>query len=150
MKKYNLFILSPNTTDEQVEETNQTVMELIKKNNGAVIMEEKLGKRKLSYPIKKVRHGFYLNYVLDLSNVNSEQLKKMWQELKQNINILRFEFSKYQENKITAKKERGVVIVSDFKKETDYSILQKNKKEAKISLDDLDKKLDDLLESESV
>ena len=152
MQKYNLFVLLPNTTDEQAAATSQAVVELIQNNSGSVISEEKLGKRKLSYPIKKVRHGFYLNYILDLTNLTREQTEKMWQELRHNVNILRFETSLYHDKKVSLKKEMSASVLSDEIVEKSFlaETAKKSKKEVKISLDDLDKKLDDILESESV
>lgn len=160
--KYNLFILIPNFTDEQIEQVRAEVAELIKKHGLEIVTEEKLGKRKLSYPIKKMRHGYYFNYVLLGEQFNWPALQK---DLLLKPEVLRFEWSHYmakvnavknflnysdeEEEKIASRE----ILLADQNIKIDKQLAErkeKPKKENKISLEELDQKLDDLLEDNNV
>ena len=65
IKKYNLFILLPNLLEEEIEVINKEIESAINKVGGELEETHKMGKRKLSYVVKKIRHGSYLNYVIN-------------------------------------------------------------------------------------
>lgn len=140
---YNLFILLPNLSDEEVKVMQSQIKDIIKKVDGKIENVDEMGKRKLSYPIKKVRQGFYLNYVLDLDKDNINKLKK---ELKLNQGILRFELSFAKPRKTVRKTTRKIK-----KDKKDIKDIKEIKKERpKISMEELDKKLDNILETKDI
>jgi len=142
---YNLFILLPNLSDEEVKVMQSQIKDIIKKVDGKIENVDEIGKRKLSYPIKKVRQGFYLDYVLDLDKENINKLKK---ELKLNQGILRFEFSSINQKIKKSKKQR---IKKDKKLEMgDKKSEVEQKDRPKISMEELDKKLNNILEVKDV
>lgn len=60
MPKYELmYIISSAISDDQIPSVTEGVLNLITGLGGKVIREEQLGKKKLAYPIKKTRNGFY-------------------------------------------------------------------------------------------
>ena len=62
MNKYqSVIIVNPNLTEEDLAKLTERFEKLIN-SNGKVDNVEKLGSRKLAYPIKKATEAYYLNY----------------------------------------------------------------------------------------
>lgn len=60
MKKYELmFILTPNFTEDEVVGEAKKVLDQLIKLGANITHTVDLGKKKLAYPIKKQRHGYY-------------------------------------------------------------------------------------------
>ena len=60
MPKYELmYIVASSVSDDQIPTLIDGVLNLIKSLGGEIIKEENLGKKKLAYPVKKTRNGFY-------------------------------------------------------------------------------------------
>jgi len=60
MPKYELmYIVASSVSDDQIPSVTDGVLNLISGLGGKIIREEGLGKKKLAYPIKKTRNGFY-------------------------------------------------------------------------------------------
>jgi small subunit ribosomal protein S6 len=67
MPKYELmYIVASTVSDDQIPAVTDGVLRLIGEVGGTVEREEKLGKKKLAYPIKKTRNGFYDVVVFDM------------------------------------------------------------------------------------
>lgn len=61
MKHYETgVIIAPSLSDEEIEEQIRQMTELITSMKGNLLREERWGKRKLAYPIKKYTDGYYL------------------------------------------------------------------------------------------
>lgn len=61
MKTYeSVIIVKPQLSDGEVAEFVTKTKELVTKNGGEVISEEKLGRRKFTHEVNHVRDGFYL------------------------------------------------------------------------------------------
>lgn len=87
MKTYeSVIIVKPQLSDGEVGEFVTKVKDLITKNNGEVISEEKLGRRKFTHEINHVRDGFYL-YLKFKAEANF--VKTLDNTLKLNNNVLR-------------------------------------------------------------
>lgn len=177
--KYNLLVLLPNLTDEQILSLNKEVTAVVKKYGGEIDSEEQLGKRKLAYPIKKMRHGYYFNYVIQGANLGLKDLQK---DLRLMPEVLRFQISSYaagtalvknfanyleSDGPVGMEQQRPAVerLVKDEVAETmmepeSTEVInepeageeqkEKTKKENKISLEELDQKLDDILEDNNI
>jgi small subunit ribosomal protein S6 len=147
------FIISGNIAEDQHQEGLNKIKTLLEKNqtqNITVISE--IGRRKFAYPIKKLRHGFYFVWEFDLL---PQELLKIERELKINKEVLRYliikkkiktpeEIAREEKVKISRVKEQ-------LAKEKEAIIAEEKKEKpprAKVSLDDLDKKLDELLSEE--
>lgn len=155
MNHYELLYIVPlKMEDETAEPIINKVSELLKELGAEVTLNDNLGKRKLAYPINQVRYGFY---VLLEFNIAPDALKKLERELQLDSNIIRFQIIKKK-------------IKSDETIAREHALQQKLKTqrahedlaaaEAKLKpkmetitatrIDDLDKKLDEILENEMV
>lgn len=71
MPKYELmYILSSAVSDNDVPAIASEVDKFIQEQGGSILQKEMIGKKKLAYPIKKTRNGFYV-----LETFNFEGLK---------------------------------------------------------------------------
>jgi len=112
-----------------------------------------LGRKKLAYPIKKQKNGFYIFMVFEMED--KANLKELDIKLKHNNNILRHLIIK-KDNVSTKSpaqqaedyKEKAKDSKDPLPVKKDVPEKKEEKKEAvKVNLDDIDKKLDDLLDS---
>ena len=61
MNKYELlYIVGTQYTDPEVEGIQKQIVALLEKNAATILRNENLGKIRLAYPIKKMRHGSYI------------------------------------------------------------------------------------------
>ena len=78
MPQYELmYIVSSNVSDDQIPTVTDGVLKFITDLGGTVLKEEKLGKKKLAYPIAKTRNGFYdvVNFEMEPSKLAELDLK---------------------------------------------------------------------------
>lgn len=60
MPKYELmYIVASSVSDDQIPTLTDGVLKFVGDYEGTVVKEEQMGKKKLAYPIKKTRNGFY-------------------------------------------------------------------------------------------
>lgn len=139
-----LYIVSANYAEDELGLVKDKVKELIVKAGGEIKAEDNLGKKKLAYPIKKATQGGYLLYEFDLEG---GALKKLNNDLKLSNEVLRHLITK----KSAAAK--SLVEITQEKVEAEKSkkteeIKGKEEKKEKIKLEDLDQKLDEILDSD--
>lgn len=78
MPKYELmYILSSGISDDQVPQAAENIQKIIADFGGTQIIEQQLGKKKLAYPVKKTRNGFYivLTFNMDTKKINELDAK---------------------------------------------------------------------------
>ncbi len=78
MPKYELmYIVSSSVSDDQIPVVTDGVLKYITDLGGQILKEEKLGKKKLAYPIKKTRNGFYdaVTFEMDGGKLNELDIK---------------------------------------------------------------------------
>ena len=160
--KYELsFIISPAIPETDHLSVNQQILDYLKGIEAQITRAPYfMGRRKLAYPIAKQKHGFYV--CLEFTTELSSSLKELDTKLKHNNNLLRYliiklenrsesvniDFSKMEEkdaSKIKAKPGRRAKVSAPkafFKKSTKPA--QETAK-VKIRLEDIDKKLDEIL-----
>jgi len=64
MRNYEImFIVNPNTADEEVDKINSQIEGVITSGGGQVQKIEKMGKRRLAYEIDRNREGHYILFV---------------------------------------------------------------------------------------
>lgn len=153
MNHYELLYLVPAThSEEELAPVKETIKQLITKHNGQIKTEDSLGKRKLAYPIKKFRQGYYL-----LINFDSEpeNIKLLENDLRLTSEILRHMLTTKTSSKPSVIKyfSEESTITQPTRKfspkpETKPLIEAGEKKEEKVNLEDLDKKLDEILEGD--
>lgn len=87
MRTYeSVIIVKPQLSDGEVGEFVNKVKDLITKNNGEVISEERLGRRKFTHEVNHVRDGFYLYLKF---KAETSFIKTLENTLKLNDKVLR-------------------------------------------------------------
>lgn len=147
MKHYELlYILPGKYTEEEMEGISVKINELVKKHGGEITSTDNLGSKKLAYPIADAQVGNYL--VIEFNN-EPEKIKELGAELKLTPEILRFVivFKKLKtQEEIEAEKVRKEKMAArDLKKEE-----EKAEPPPKVSLEELDKKLGEILEGDII
>lgn len=87
MPKYELmYIIGSETSDDKIPSVIQEVQDAIKNSGGLMDKHEKIGKKRLAYPIKKSKTGFY---VLDNFSSPADQIGEIEHKIRTNQNIVR-------------------------------------------------------------
>lgn len=86
-------VLRPDLDDEGLGAALDRIGQRITEHGGAVTALERWGKRKLAYPIKKHRDGYYALFVFSLA---SDRIGPLRQILGLHEEMLRFAFSRHQ------------------------------------------------------
>ncbi len=151
-----LYIVPSKFSDTEIDSATKKVSDLLEKAGAKIERTENLGKIKLAYPIKKVRHGtFILNY---LSIEDGSVLTKLDTDLKHTDEILRHMFVK-REAGIPVGKVEITSYQAPLSPEGKRAGKQSEKpapkqepiveaQEEKMSVSELDKKLDEILDSD--
>ncbi len=174
MNKYELLYIVPTQyTDDEVVEIKTKIADVVQKNGGTIISSEVLGKIKLAYPINKIRHG---SYVLTYFDAEPEAIKEMDRLLSLSEELLRhtivarpagaenriFEISAYVAPLSEEAKEQTREGAPARLRKTAASTLDAiaqpaslapsatSAEESKMSMVELDKKLDEILDAEDV
>jgi len=127
------FILSSDLDQKKIDDFNQEFEKIIVKQlEGKIIIKHSAPERKkLAYPIKKFEFGYYLtvSFLLD-----PQKTQELGDKLKYNKNILRYMIN-FVEESPEPKKKRFV----------QKPVIEKLEKKKKKKLEDIDKKLDEIL-----
>jgi small subunit ribosomal protein S6 len=78
MPEYELmYLLASSVADDEVSKISEQVKKFITDFGGENIRETQLGKKKLAYPIKKTRNGYYVvvNFAMEKKNINNLEAK---------------------------------------------------------------------------
>lgn len=145
-----LYIIPAKYSDTETEEINKKIPLILEKAGASIVKIDNWGKKKLAYQIKHFRYGYY---TLIVFSAPAEALQEITRKLNLNQEIIMFQIVKEIEwncpkpsddKKEEVKKEKPA---EDDKKEEKVAEKPKEKKKEKkkASIDDLDKKLDELL-----
>jgi small subunit ribosomal protein S6 len=55
-----MFIVNPGVVEEDIDKINSQIESIVTTGGGTVAKVEKMGKRRLAYPVNKCRDGFYV------------------------------------------------------------------------------------------
>lgn len=106
MPKYELmYILSSAVSDNDVPAVSSEIDKFITDQGGKLLTQEMLGKRKLAYPIKKTRNGFY---VLETFELEGGKLQSFDNKLRSMEPIIRYLFVNVEDQERRAAKDRKV------------------------------------------
>lgn len=157
MPAYELCVLFPGTqTPAEIDERAKQVDGLLAAAGAEVKLAHSLGRRKLAYPISGQAHGDY-RWWLFLSDKNA--LPALNEKLRLNTAVIRHLLialsSHSLEKKIQRIKEGKTAKVreaapAELPEAIAVPEAIKPKEKVKLSLDDLDKKLDEILESDKI
>ena len=82
------FIISSNLPETEHPQVQEEILGYLKNSKATVTKEPYLlGRKKLAYPIKKQKHGFYV--FLEFATENSDGLRDIDTKLKHNNSLLR-------------------------------------------------------------
>lgn len=96
-RQYELvYILPPDTTDQQVTELHQQIEGVVSRMNGQIEKTENWGRRKLAYQIAHQKEGVY---VLDVINGSGELMKELDRRLKVMDQVIRHMVVRVDEEK---------------------------------------------------
>jgi small subunit ribosomal protein S6 len=156
---YELLFIVPNKfTDEEAAAISEKIKGLITGNGGTITFNQDWGKKKLAYPIKHNFHGYYFLMEFDLA---ADKLAAIDRTIRLMADILRHqvvvkmlktEAQIVRDKEIAAKiaareaKEEKEKEVEEEKKKTE----EKTKDAKKVDLKDLDAKLNELLDADSL
>lgn len=85
MRKYEgMFIIKPDTDEEKQKKLLDSITKSITKNGGRLVSSDRLGKRRLAYPIKRCREGIYYRLEFDIEPKFISALKRDYR-LKEDI-----------------------------------------------------------------
>ena len=80
MRNYEImFILNPNTSEEEADKINGQIEGVVTTGGGKVEKIEKMGKRRLAYEVDKQREGFYMLFVI---SANGDIIKECERRLR--------------------------------------------------------------------
>jgi ribosomal protein S6 len=151
-KHYELTCIIPTSIAEtEHPEVNQNVLKILEKHEAKITDQQDLGKKKFTYAIKKIRHGFYRTIEFD---VQPDQIKPISEELKLYGEVLRFLIVNKRvispEVKARQARIKEGKIHEEEKQKNQEKQTSKTKTNDKISLEDLDEKLDEIFEGENL
>lgn len=142
MPRYEMVYIAPgHLTDAELKPLQEKVKGFITAVGGRITFEETLGRQRLAYPIKKVNHGVYIRNEFEHEG---EGLKVLDQNLRLSGDLLRHLITiKVQRTQKHPPRQRPVPGA------TAPAIVGKPE-EQKVKLEDLDKKLDELLSKDII
>jgi len=150
MKKYELLLVLPGTLDEkEAEVRSNEILTLVKEFDEKVEMIT-MGKMRLAYPIKQIRYGYFYTLIF---SVESKELKVLQEKLGLTRDLLRALVSVHNPNFSSSQKlsyttnEIGVTTMNNEESVSEEEKFEHTEKqtENKVSIQDIDKKLDDIL-----
>lgn len=148
MPKYELmYILSSAVSDNDVPTVSQEVDKFITDQGGKLLTSEMLGKKKLAYPIKKTRNGFY---VLETFELEGKKLQGLDNKIRSMEPIIRSMVVNLEEQELRAAKDK---IIQDKMRASRKIPTEKPaaaEPEIKLSESELDSKIAQALESEDL
>jgi len=147
MKHYELLYIIPGRyTEEEMGTISVKINEVVKKYGGEITSTDDLGPKKMAFPIDKVQAG---NYLVIEFNIEPEKIKELGGELKLTPEVLRYE--------IITKKMKTQAEVDEEKVRREKMVERakvaeevKAEPAPKVSLEELDKKLGEILEGDII
>ena len=153
--------------EDELQKVKETINGLVKKYSGIATSENDLGKQRLAYPIKQVHQGTYIVVEFDMDGENRNKLDaelKIMPEVLRHLIVkkrIKSDAERQREEKIQAGlrhvKEQELIKAEEARKTgvkkmeeaviVDEAKIAK-KEQKKVTLEELDKKLDELLTDE--
>jgi len=145
MPKYELmYILSSAVSDNDVPTVSNEVDKFITDNGGKILTTEMLGKKKLAYPIKKTRNGFY---VLETFNLEGKTLQGLDNKLRSMEPIIRYLVVALDEQEKRAAKDLKIQQTMNANRKPVAGKPETETAEVKLSDSELEQKIEKALDS---
>ncbi len=149
MKPYELtYIISSEIKSEEAENLKKEFEVFVQEKGGVILKSEKTVPQSLAYPIKKHSSGYFVTLEFQITE---DKIKEIKEKLEKDFHILRhFLIIKKPIKQMKARRTRKTPTALEFKtKETLGNIeIMKEKdkhKGEKVELEDIEKKLDEIL-----
>ncbi len=158
-----LYIVPTRYTDVEVADIQKRVSDLVAKSGGTVKREEMLGKIRLAYPIKSQRHG---TYVLSVFDAEPAVISTLEHELRLSTEVLRHLITQTDVSALTRPVEIQAYVAPLSEEEGETRPVRQRsapimapvaapvatpmKPETSMSIEELDKKLDEILREDVV
>ena len=147
-----LYIISNKFSEEELTPIKAKVEKIIVDNGGVITFKEVWGKKKLAYPIKHFNYGYYNLIEFDLVGEKLAKVNRII-ELSEEIlrhQIIRTKFRTLEE--ITQDKKKSMDIFNKTREVTKVKDKPEVKEKIKVmvNLQELDEKLDKILETDSL
>lgn len=148
MPKYELmYILSSAVSDNDVPAISTEVDKFITDNGGKLLTQEMLGKKKLAYPIKKTRNGFY---VLETFNLEGKSLQALDNKLRSMEPIIRYLVVALDEQEKRAAKDAKVQESMQANRKPIVAKPEEAEAPVKLTDTELDQKIEKALDSDDL
>ncbi|MDH7515269.1 MAG: 30S ribosomal protein S6 [Bacteroidota bacterium] len=98
------FIINPVLDDTQIENTIKSIEEMIAKNGGVIVATDRIGRRRLAYPIAKKHNGFYVCTDFEAEGSAIERIERY---LTLEENVMRYLTIKLDKRQLAAKTSRA-------------------------------------------
>lgn len=109
------FLIAPNLPEEEVDSLIQEMADVVKAKKGQMIQEDRWGKRKLAYPIKKFEEAYYVFFLYEGEPDIPAELERLF---KQKDTVIRFlTIKKDRRENIRRKKEAETIPVTPLVEE---------------------------------
>lgn len=164
-----LYIVKSKVADADLDKVHRKVAEVVERSGGAITRQETWGKRRLAYPINRDRFGYYQLLEFDLE---SQKFPEVDRDLRLTPNLLRHlatvsafateaereaEMRRLEEiearqraHEETVKRERETKAEKAVPPSEAETKRTKEKEEKKITLEQLDEKLEEILKEKDV
>lgn len=139
-----MYILSSAVSDNDVPPISDEVNKFIESSGGALLSNEMLGKKKLAYPIKKTRNGFY---VLQTFNLEGAKLQALDNKLRSIEHIIRYLFVNVEDQERRASKD---LKIQEKMRASRKPKVEATAPEVKLTETELEQKIEKALESEDL
>lgn len=118
-----MFIVNPDTPEEEVERIVGFLSETITSLGGTITKTEMMGRRRMAYPINKKKEGIYVLFEVDGSGKEIAELERRMRVTEQIIRYIsvRVDEERQAAEKIRSTRERKSSRRSGFKKTADVS-----------------------------
>ena len=158
MKKYELLLVLPGTLDEKEAETRSNEILSTVKEYGADAELAPMGKMRLAYPIKQIRYGYFYTIIF---GTETKELKALQTKLGLLRDLLRAIISVYNPSYTPASKMLFTTTITganntNNNNNEEVSEVEKFEKptekpaDKKVSIQEIDKKLEEILSGEII
>lgn len=142
-----LYIVSNKYSEEELRPILDQANKIIKDNGGAITSHEEWGKKRLAYPIEHFIYGYYN---LIEFNIVSDKLAKINNELRLAKEIMRYQIVAKKIKSAAAVKKEKEIFAKIATKAAAQEKATEEKTRGKVDLEELDKKLDKILETDDL
>jgi len=98
-----MYIVAPETADDDVLKLNDATVQLIEKEGGSVVSTDNMGRRKMAYPINKKTEGHYV--LMEISG-SGQEIAELERRMRVNDAVIRFITVRVDEDRKAADKKK--------------------------------------------